>query len=139
MSGGKIKKQVFREGEVIFEEGGPGDYACMVMQGEIGIYKNLRSEAPLHLAILYKGDIFVEMALFDASVPTASAKSDTESICLAVSKQEFDRRLDNTDPIIKSMMQCMMGRVRSISDEAERLRKKQGRSAIWNSCVISRH
>ena len=66
MSGGKIKKHVFREGEVIFEEGGPGDYAYMVMQGEIGIYKNLRSEAPLRLAILYKGDIFGEMALFDA-------------------------------------------------------------------------
>ncbi len=126
MSGGKIKKRVFGEGEVIFEEGGPGDYAYMVMQGEIGIYKNLRSEAPLRLAILYKGDIFGEMALFDDSARAASAKSDTESICLAVSKQEFDRRLNNTDPIIKSMMQCMMGRVRSISDEAERLRKKAG-------------
>ena len=96
----------------------------MVMQGEIGIYKNLRSEAPLRLAILYKGDIFGEMALFNASVRTASAKPDSEPICLAVSKQEFDRRLDNTDPTIKSMMQRMMGRVRSISDEAERLRKK---------------
>lgn len=126
MSGGKIKKQVFREGEVIFEEGGPGDYAYMVMQGEIGIYKNLRSEAPLRLAIIYKGDIFGEMALFDASARAASAKSDTDSICLAVSKQEFDRRLDNTDPIIKSMMHCMMGRVRSISGEAERLRKIAG-------------
>ena len=126
MSGGKIKKQVFREGEVIFEEGGPGDDAYMVMQGEIGIYKNLRSEAPLRLAILYKGDIFGEMALFDASARAASAKSDTESICLAVSKQEFARRLDNTDPIIKSMMQCMMVRVRPISCEAERLRKIAG-------------
>ena len=92
------------------------------MQGEIGIYKNLRSEAPSRLAILYKGDICGEIALFDASARAASAKSDTESICLAVSKQEFDRRLGNTDPIIKSMM----GRVRSISCEAERLRKIAG-------------
>ena len=98
----------------------------MVMQGEIGIYKILRSEAPLRLAILHKGDIFGEIALFDASARAASAKSDTESTCLAVSKQQFDRRLDNTDPIIKSMMQCMMGRVRSISCEAERLRKISG-------------
>ena len=30
----------------------------MVMSGEIGIYKNMRSEAPIRLAILYKGDIF---------------------------------------------------------------------------------
>ena len=126
MSGGKIKKQVFREGEVIFEEGGPGDDAYMVMQGEIGIYKNLRSEASSRLAILYKGDIFGEIALFDASPRAASAKSDTELICLAVSKQEFYRRLDNTEPIIKSMMQCMMGRVRSISCEAERLCKIAG-------------
>ncbi len=66
------------------------------------------------------------MALFDASPRAASAKSDTESICLAVSKQEFDRRLDNTEPIIKAIMQCMMGRARSISCEAERLRKIAG-------------
>ena len=96
------------------------------MQGEIGIYKNLRGEAPLRLTILHKGDIFGEIALFGASARSASAKSDTESICLAVSKQELDRRLDNTDPIIKSMMQCMMGRVRSISCEAERMRKIAG-------------
>ncbi len=86
----------------------------------------MRSEAPIRLAILYKGDIFGEMALFDDSPRAASAKAHTEAICLAVSKNEFDRRLDNTDPIIKSMMQCMMGRVRTISDDAKRMRKKLG-------------
>lgn len=122
----KIKKQVFDANQVVFEEGGRGDFAYMVMSGEIGIYKNMRSEAPIRLAILYKGDIFGEMALFDDSPRAASAKTHTEAICLAVSKSEFDRRLEDTDPIIKSMMQCMMGRVRSISSEAERLRKKAG-------------
>ena len=126
MSENKIQKRVFNANDVIFEEGGPGDFAYMVMSGEIGIYKNLFSEAPIRLAILYKGDIFGEMALFDDSPRAASAKANSDAICLAVSKTEFDRRLDNTDPIIKSMMQCMMGRVRSISDEAERLRKKAG-------------
>ena len=97
-----------------------------MMQEKTGIYKNLRSEAPSRLAVPHKGDLFGEIALFDASARAASAKSDTKSICPAVSKQEFDRRLDNTDPIIKSMMQCMMGRVRSISCEAERMRKIAG-------------
>ena len=97
-----------------------------MMQEEIGICKNLRSEAPSRLAVPHKGDLFGEIALFDASARAASAKSDTKSICPAVSKQEFDRRLDNTDPIIKSMMQGMMGRVRSISCEAERMRKIAG-------------
>ena len=31
---------------------------------------------------------------------------------------DFDRRLDNTDPVIKSMIQFLIGRVRPISDEA---------------------
>ncbi len=127
MSGAnRIEKKVFNENAVIFEEGGRGDFAYMVRSGEIGIYKNMRSEAPIRLAILYKGDIFGEMALFDDSPRAASAKAHTEAICLAVSKNEFDRRLDNTDPIIKSMMQCMMGRVRTISDDAKRMRKKLG-------------
>jgi hypothetical protein len=38
----------------------------------------LRSKVPLHLAILYKSYIFVEMALTDDSVRAASPKSDSE-------------------------------------------------------------
>lgn len=124
--GDRIKKRVFNENEIIFEEGGAGDFAYMVMSGEIGIYKNLRSEAPMRLAILYKGDIFGEMALLDDSPRLAAAKAHTQAICLAVSKKEFAARLNKTDPIIKSIMNCMMQRVRSISDEAARLRKKAG-------------
>lgn len=124
--GSRIAKRVFSENDVIFEEGAPGDYAYMVMTGEIGIYKNLRSEAPIRLAILYKGDIFGEMALFDDSPRVAAAKANTDAICLAISKQEFANRLDNTDPIIKSIMNCMMQRVRTISEESARLRKIAG-------------
>ena len=98
---GKIKKLVFRENEIIFEEGGPGDFAYLLMQDEISIYKNLHSEALLRLAILSKGYIFLKMALFDDSLCAASPKLDAESICLAVSKYTFDRLLHNTDPIIK--------------------------------------
>jgi hypothetical protein len=43
-------------------------------------------------------------------------------ICLTINKQAFNRLLDNTDPIIKSTMVL----VRSISFEAERLRKIAG-------------
>ena len=42
----------------------------------------MRSEAPIQLAHLYKGDIFGEMALFDDSPVAASA----EAIRLAVRK-----------------------------------------------------
>lgn len=89
--GDRIKKRVFNENEIIFEEGGAGDFAYMVMSGEIGIYKNLRSEAPMRLAILYKGDIFGEMALFDDSPRLAAAKAHTQAICLAVSKRNSRR------------------------------------------------
>ena len=66
----------------------------MVMSGEVSIYKNMRSEAPIQLARLYKGDIFGEMALFDGSPVATSA----EAIRLAVRKNEFDRCHDNPQP-----------------------------------------
>ena len=83
MSGAnRIVKKVFNENAVIFEEGGSGDLAYMVMSGEISIYKNMRREAPIQLARLYKGDIFGETALYDDSPLAASA----EAIRLAVRK-----------------------------------------------------
>ena len=86
MLGGKIKKWVFRENEIILKEAGPSDFTYLSMQDEISIYKNLHGKALLRLAILSKGYIFLEMALFDDSLCAASPKLDAESICLAVSK-----------------------------------------------------
>tara|TARA_B100000676_G_scaffold107436_1_gene107447 strand:- start:1568 stop:1684 length:117 start_codon:yes stop_codon:yes gene_type:complete len=37
------------------------------MSGEIGIYKNMRCEAPIRHATVYEGEIFGEMALSDDS------------------------------------------------------------------------
>ncbi len=99
----------------------------MVVSGEIGIYKGLRSEAPLRLAILHKGDIFGEMALFDDTQRLAGAKAHTQAICLAISQQEFANRLNTVDPVIKSIMRCMMQRVRAVTAEAARLRKQVGK------------
>ena len=59
-----------------------------------------------------------ELHLFDDSPRAASARANFDAIRVAISKTEFDRRLDSTDPIIKSMIQFLMDRVRSISDEA---------------------
>ena len=59
-----------------------------------------------------------ELHLFDDSPRAASARTNSGAIRVAISKTDFDRRLDNTDPIIKSMIQFIIGRVRSISDEA---------------------
>ena len=86
----------------------------------------MRSEAPIWLATLYKGDIFGEMALFNDSPCAASANSHTETIRIAVKKKEFNHRFDNADPIIKSVMQYMMGRMHTISNNTNRMRKKLG-------------
>ena len=110
-----------RAGDRVLKKGGVARNMFVVLEGNLEV----RDDGTL-IRVLSPGDIFGEMALFDDSPRAASAKAHTEAICLAVSKNEFDRRLDNTDPIIKSMMQCMMGRVRTISDDAKRMRKKLG-------------
>jgi CRP-like cAMP-binding protein len=74
MPRGKIRKRTFRGNDIIFDKCRPGNCAYMVMQSRIGIYKNLHNKAPRQLAILYKGYIFGEMALFDDSILAALPK-----------------------------------------------------------------
>ena len=59
----RIEKKVFNENAGIFKEGGRGDFAYLVMSGEIGIYKNMRRDAPIRHATIYEGEIFGELAL----------------------------------------------------------------------------
>jgi len=121
---GEILKKTYKENDLIFEEGEPGDFAYLITGGEIGIYRDLKSDVPIRLASLSKGDIFGEMALFDDSPRVAGAKAHANAMCLALSKEAFNSRLEETDPVLRSIVTYMIQRLRQISDEVTSLRKK---------------
>ena len=113
----QLREKLFQANSVIFEEGDIGDAAYIIRSGEVEIRKGVRGNNPLRLAVLGKGDILGEMALFDDRPRMASAIALTNVEVIKMSKQEFLDKLSVLDPAMKGMVLTMVARVRSMADE----------------------
>lgn len=107
----------FEKNQVIFKEGDPGDAVYLIVHGMVDIRKGVMSEAPKTLATLTRGDIFGEMALFDDSPRMAEAFAHSAVEVIAIDREEFNRRLNSMDPVIKSITVYLVSRVRHMADE----------------------
>lgn len=93
---GQIKE--YSPEEVIFNEGDPGDYFCIILTGSIRISTVIPEVGEESLSILYEGDFFGEMALIDEAPRVAAAISHAPSRLLIVSQKEFNRLVDQNNP-----------------------------------------
>lgn len=107
----------FTENTVIFEEGDPGDAAYLIVQGHVEIRKGMRTSNPQTLADLNHGDVFGEMALFDDRPRMAEAIARSPVKVIAIRREEFDRRLETVDPVMRSITRYLVKRVRNMADE----------------------
>lgn len=103
--------------QVIFEEGEPGNAAYLIMRGQVEIRKGMKTSNPQALALLSKNDIFGEMALFDESPRMAEALARTNVELIAINREEFNRRLETIDPVMKAISMYLVGRVRHMASE----------------------
>lgn len=103
--------------QVIFEEGELGNAAYLIMRGQVEIRKGMKTSNPQTLAVLSKNDIFGEMALFDESPRMAEAMARTNVELIAINRDEFNRRLDTIDPVMKAISMYLVGRVRHMANE----------------------
>lgn len=107
-----IAKRQFHAGQTIFKEGEPGDVVHLLRQGMVEIRHAQNGGKPRQLAILHPGDIFGEMALFDDRRRMASAVALTDCETIIVSKDEFQRRIHQTDPAIRHLVMLLIHRLR---------------------------
>lgn len=91
-----IFEQEYEEGEVVFEEGSPGDALYLVEEGEVAIRRwidRVNSKRKT-IAVMEEGDFFGEMAILDDKPRSASAFASKRSRILALKKDDFWKLID---------------------------------------------
>ena len=95
-------------GEVVFQEGQPGEEMYGVVEGEIELRTTNRV-----IATLGPDDVFGEMALVDSAPRMASATATTDTVLAVINRQRFLFLVHETPMFALSVMSAMADRFRS--------------------------
>lgn len=101
----------FEPGQVIFEQGQPGDFMYVVKSGEIELKINGNT-----VDVLGDGDMFGEMALIDQEPRSGSAVAKTACELIRMDQEAFKTMIKHTPSFALKAMSLM----------AKRLRKRSG-------------
>lgn len=114
---------------LLFDEGQTGDAAYMIIKGEVEIRTGVRGESPRTIAQHGKGKVIGEMALFDNRPRMAAAIAKTRVEAIRISREEFMHRLDDVDPVMRSLIKVLVQRFRQLNDENAELKRMDWRPA----------
>jgi len=101
----------YAEGEVVVEEGAPGDRLHIIVRGKIEVLKRDRAGRMSRLAVLADGDFFGEIALLEGVPRTATIRTRTPCLMLALDRDAFLDLL-RASPELRTRVEEIAGRRR---------------------------
>jgi CRP/FNR family transcriptional regulator, cyclic AMP receptor protein len=114
------ESQSWESGEYIFREGEPGNRLFIIVEGGVRISREIPGAGEEALAVLKRGALFGEMAVFDKSERSTDAISHGGTTALTISRSEFEMLLEfNRDlayKVLWSVVRMLSGRLRSTND-----------------------
>lgn len=112
----KFKLLTFKTGDVLLRENEQGQLAYLIKTGKVDIRKGARTDSPRSLGGAGPGEIIGEFALFDGMPHCAEAIAMEDVTAIAISREEFQARIANLDPVVRSMIQHMVKCARRMAD-----------------------
>jgi CRP-like cAMP-binding protein len=110
----------YESGEYIFHEGEPGNRLFIIVEGGVRISRQIPGAGEEALAVLKRGAMFGEMAVFDRSERSTDAISHGGTTVLTISRSEFEMLLEfNRDlgyKVLWAVVRMLSGRLRATND-----------------------
>jgi len=107
MSENEYKKS-YKAGEVIIQQGDPGESAFIIENGRVEILTQNQDGEAYQLGTRGAGTMIGEMALIDDAPRTATVRAMEDCDLLEITKSDFTARLGNVDPILHMAMQVVL-------------------------------
>lgn len=125
-------KKYLKKNDVLIWQGDQGDSAYIIETGLVEIF--LEKEKGLIQSLGTRGpnSLIGEMALVDNKPRTATIRALEDCELLEITRQDFERRVDNADPIIQMVMQVILSRYRDMITHAHIIGRPKDVKALEN-------
>ena len=108
-----MKKISAKKNQLIFEAGDKADSVYLIVSGKIGIFlPTNKTDTPNF--VLGGNEIFGEMGVIDQSLRAGRATALTDVNLIKISKDEFNDKLDDSDPFITGLIRVLVSRLRDL-------------------------
>jgi D-lactate dehydrogenase len=99
-------------GEVICQEGDPGDCMFIVDSGRVVVSKTTEDGTPVDIATLQSGEVVGEMSLFDHTPRSASVRAVESGRLWRLSDKDFNELLDDNPQVARELLESLTARLR---------------------------
>ena len=107
-----IRRELF-PGEVLYHQGEPSDCAWLVEQGIVEL-TSLQGRRSTSLGLFGQGELIGELGMLDGGPRTATATAREHCVVLAIEHDPFLERLQDGDPIVRTLVDSMLRRIRGL-------------------------
>jgi len=109
--------QHYREGELLFLKGDPGNFAYIIVSGEVELFTGGGSVKREVVGRLYDGACFGEMALLDGRPRSAGAVVLVDSMLSRIPREDFIRLMHRFPSIAMGIITLLSNRLRRTTEE----------------------
>jgi len=121
-----IKKETYKAGDVIFEEGSYGTAVYILHSGKVEISKTVQ-DSEIVVEILGPGDIFGEMSFIDHSPRSTSALALEDTVLELVDKDYLDKEFNQIDSDFREIVTNLVRRLRKTTQRLVSLPRRDGK------------
>ncbi len=108
--------QKIKKGQILFQEGQPGDRLYLVQDGKIKLSHSSGDGRESVLMVLGPGDMFGELSLFDPGPRTSTAIAVTDSEVLGLGHSDLMPWLHGRPEVAQALLQALAHRLRRTSE-----------------------
>jgi len=112
-----FSRKTFEPNHTIFDEGDPADTVFILRSGAVEIRIGTLGENPRTLTKIKVGDVFGELALLENRSHGAAAIALEKSEVLEVPREEFIKRLNASDPVMKTVVNHLVSRLQEMTSD----------------------
>jgi diguanylate cyclase len=119
-------RRTLKTGEVLFQEGDPGDCAYAIEAGQLEVHRG-RGRRRKVLALLGPGEVVGEMAVIDDGPRTATAVARKPTRLRLITREHLQGKLDSADPLVRVLLRVVLKRYRTAMAGKRAARARTGR------------